>query len=189
MSTINNNEIYKSKLELQPRMCVVSYSSFVCISAYANVYFKSLLRECLRAALPSDFPSIAPPPVCVLAVLGTLAVCIPIQKKKNFFDKGWRFLLVIVSAATQLAHQIHQQRTQVVWSNMVVRKHLGRRHSCNLCHLRIRIMVCACSRHALEFQILFFGSFVKQNGYGVNISWGSESKILHGSLGADGMVF
>jgi len=69
-----NNEIYKSKIKLLLRMCVVFYSSFVCISAYVNVYFKSILRECLRARLPSGFPSTAPPPVCVSAVLGTLAV-------------------------------------------------------------------------------------------------------------------
>ena len=47
---------------------------FVCISAYANVYFKTILRECLRAGLPSGFPSTAPPPVCVSAILGMLAV-------------------------------------------------------------------------------------------------------------------
>jgi len=39
----------------------VFYSSFVCISAYANVYFKTILRECLRARLPSGFASTAPP--------------------------------------------------------------------------------------------------------------------------------
>jgi len=61
-------------------MCVVFYSSFVCISAYANVYFKTTLRECLRAGLPPGFPSTAPPPVRVSAVLGTLDVWIT---KKN----------------------------------------------------------------------------------------------------------
>ena len=64
-------------------MSVVFYSSFVCISAYANLYFKTILRECLRARLPSGFPSTAPPPVLVPAVLGTLAVWIPNQKKKK----------------------------------------------------------------------------------------------------------
>ena len=62
---------------------VLCASSFVCISAYANVYFKTILRECLRAGLPPDFPSTAPPPVCVSAVLGTLAVWIPNQKNKR----------------------------------------------------------------------------------------------------------
>jgi len=77
-----NNEIYKSKIKLLLRMCIVFYSSFVCISAYANVYFKTILRECLRAELPLGFPSTVPPPVRVSAVLGTLAVWIPTQKKK-----------------------------------------------------------------------------------------------------------
>ena len=62
-------------------MCVMFYSSFVCISAYANVYFKATLWECLRAGLPPGFPSTAPPPVRVSAVLGTLAVWIPNQNK------------------------------------------------------------------------------------------------------------
>ena len=64
-------------------MAVVFYSSFVCISAYANVYLKTILQECLRAGLPSGFPSTAPVPVLVPAVLGTLAVWIPNQKKKS----------------------------------------------------------------------------------------------------------
>jgi len=62
-------------------MCVVLCSSFICISAYANVYFKTILRECLRAGLPPGSPSTAAPPVRVSAVLGTLAVWIPKQKK------------------------------------------------------------------------------------------------------------
>ena len=62
-------------------MSVVFYSLFVCISAYANVYFKTTLREGLRAGLPPGFPSTAPPPVLVPAVLNTLAVWIPKQKK------------------------------------------------------------------------------------------------------------
>jgi len=62
----------------------VFYSSFVGISVYANVYFKTTLRECLRAGLPPGFPSTVPPPVRVSAVLAdTLAVWIPNQKKKT----------------------------------------------------------------------------------------------------------
>jgi len=68
-------------IELLLRMSVVFYSSFVCLSAYANVYFKTILQECLRAGLPSGFPSTALPHVLVPAVLGTLAVWIPNQKK------------------------------------------------------------------------------------------------------------
>jgi len=62
-------------------MCVVFYSSFDYVSAYANVYFQTTLRECIRAGLPPGFPSTAPPPVLVSTVLGTLAVWIPNQKK------------------------------------------------------------------------------------------------------------
>ena len=76
-----NNEITKSKTKLLLRRCVVFYSSFVCISAYANVYFKTILRECLRARIPPGFPSTTPPPVRVLAVLGTLGVWSPNQTK------------------------------------------------------------------------------------------------------------
>ena len=71
-------------------MSVVCYSLFVCISAYAKVYFKPILQECLRAGLPSGFPSTAPPPVLVLAVLGTLAVWIPNQKKSKRKGTGNR---------------------------------------------------------------------------------------------------
>jgi len=78
-----NNDIYTIKFNLVLRMCVLFYSSFVCISAYANVYFKSILQKCLPAGLLSGFPSTAPPPVCVSAAVGTLAVWIPNQKKKK----------------------------------------------------------------------------------------------------------
>jgi len=61
----------------------VSYSSFVYISACANVSLKKILRECLRAGLSSGFPSSAPAPVIVPAVLGTHTVWIPNQKKKT----------------------------------------------------------------------------------------------------------
>jgi len=61
----------------------VFYVSFVCISAYANVYFKTILRERLRAGLLSGLPSTAPPPVSVSTVLGTLAVWILNHKKRK----------------------------------------------------------------------------------------------------------
>ena len=83
-----DNEIQKSKIEVLLRMCVVFYSSFVCISVYANIYLKTILRECLRAGLPPGFPSTAPPPVCVSAVLGTLVVWIPNQKKNKKQNGG-----------------------------------------------------------------------------------------------------
>ena len=74
-------------------MCVVFYSSFVCISAYANVYFKTTIikpniKIILTAGVPSSqalpgFLITAPPSVCVSAVLGALAVWIQTQKKRK----------------------------------------------------------------------------------------------------------
>jgi len=70
-------------------MCVFFYSSFVCISASANVHFKTTKIKSnikiLIAGVPSSqalpgFLITAPPSVCVSAVLGALAVWI---KKKN----------------------------------------------------------------------------------------------------------
>ena len=49
----------------------------------SNLHFKTILRESLRAGPLSGFPSTAPPPVSVSAVLGTLAVRIPNQKKQK----------------------------------------------------------------------------------------------------------
>ena len=69
-----NNDMYTIKFKLLLRMFVLFHSSFVRMSACANVYFKSTLRECLRAGLPSGFPSTAPPPVYVSAAFGTLAL-------------------------------------------------------------------------------------------------------------------
>jgi len=74
-------------------MHVFFYSSFVCISAYANVYFKTTIIQPnikikLTAGVPSSqalsgFLITAPPSVCVSAVLGALAVWIQTQKKTN----------------------------------------------------------------------------------------------------------
>ena len=65
---------------------------FVCISAFAHVYFKTTIikqniKIILIAGLPSSqalpgFLITAPPSVVVPAVLGTQAVWIPNQKKK-----------------------------------------------------------------------------------------------------------
>jgi len=74
-------------------MCVFFYSSFVCISTYANVYFKTTIikpnkKIILTAGVPSSqalpgFLITAPPFVCVSVVLGALAVWIQRQKKKS----------------------------------------------------------------------------------------------------------
>ena len=63
-----NNEMYKSKIKLLLRMCFVLFLLCVYICA-----FRTILPEC-------TFPSTAPLPVCVSAVVGTLAVWIPNQK-------------------------------------------------------------------------------------------------------------
>jgi len=72
-------------------MCFWFYSSFVCISAYANVYFKTTsikqnIKIILIAGVPSSlalpgFLITAPPSVCVPDVIGALAVWIQQQKK------------------------------------------------------------------------------------------------------------
>jgi len=76
-------------------MCVLFYSSFVYISADANVYFKTTIMKpnitiILTAGVPSSqalpgFLITVPPSVCVSAVFGALAVWIQNQggKKKR----------------------------------------------------------------------------------------------------------
>jgi len=74
-------------------MCVLFYSSFVCISAYANVYCKTtIIKQNMKIILIAGVPSsqalsgyliTAPPSVCVPDVIGALAVWIQNQKKQN----------------------------------------------------------------------------------------------------------
>ena len=76
-------------------MCVCFYSSFVCVSAYANVYFKTTkikpnIKIILNAGVPSSqallgFLITAPPSVCVSesTVLGVPAVWIQNQEQKK----------------------------------------------------------------------------------------------------------
>jgi len=54
----------------------------------------------------------------------------------------------------------------------------ARRHSRNSCHMFVCIVVCACSRHALDFEILLFRSFVTRKGYCMATSRRSESILL-----------
>jgi len=58
----------------------------------------------------------------------------------------------------------------------------ARRHSCNSCQMFAYVVVCACSRHALDFKILLIRSFVSRKGYCVIISRRSESLLLRESL-------
>ena len=53
--------------------------------------------------------------------------------------------------------------------NREARKRLARRHSCNSCHMFVCIVICACSRHALDFKMLFLRSFMTRKDYCVNI--------------------
>ena len=46
MIMLNINNICKSKLDLPWRICVLFYSLFVCVSAYANVFFTTIC-ECI----------------------------------------------------------------------------------------------------------------------------------------------
>jgi len=65
--------------------------------------------------------------------------------------------------ATQLQRQ--KEWKQGKCSNREAQKHPARRHSRSSCHMCGGIVVCACSRHALDFKILFFRSFVTRKGY------------------------
>jgi len=74
-------------------MCVLFYSLFACISAYANVIFKiTIIKQNIQiipiAGVPMSqaFPGYlitAPPSVCVPDVIGALAVWIQNQKKRK----------------------------------------------------------------------------------------------------------
>jgi len=77
-------------------MCVLFYSSFVCIFAYANVYIKTkIIKQSMQTILIAEAPSsqalpgfliTAAPSVCVPDVIGVLAVWI---QKQNNQKKKW----------------------------------------------------------------------------------------------------
>ena len=80
-------------------MCVLFYSSFVCVSAYANVYFKTTIRKqiiriILIAGVPSSqalpgFLITAPPSVCVPDVIGVLAVWIQKRLSEEYLSHNF----------------------------------------------------------------------------------------------------
>ena len=80
-------------------MCFLFYSLFVCISAYANVYFKTTIikqntKIILIAGVPSSqailgFLITAPPPVLVSAVLSALVVDSKPKKQKKGHGQNW----------------------------------------------------------------------------------------------------
>ena len=90
--TIN---LFHFKINLSLFMCALFYSSFVCISAYANVYFKTtIIKQNIKTVLIVGVPSsqallgfyiTAPPSVCVPDVIGVLAVWI--QQKKGLTNQ------------------------------------------------------------------------------------------------------
>jgi len=92
-------DLLQIKTNLLLFMCVLYYLSFVCISAYANVYFKTtIIKQNIKiifiAGVPSSqalpgFLITAPPSVCVPDVIGVLAVWIQKikNKKKSEFDR------------------------------------------------------------------------------------------------------
>jgi len=79
-------------------MCVLFYSSFVCISAYANVYFKTtIIKQNIKiipiVGVPSSqaFPGFlitAPPYVCAPDVIGVLVVWIQQQTNNKKSCEG-----------------------------------------------------------------------------------------------------
>jgi len=90
-------------------MCALFYSSFVCVSAYANVYFKTTIIKqnitiILIAGVPSSqallgFLITAPPSMCVPAVLRALAVWI---QKPIFFFKPLHVLCIMARCGSPL---------------------------------------------------------------------------------------
>jgi len=108
------------------------------------------------------------------------------------------FLFFFGFESTQLARRVQPKRTHIfffflVWyprasipstadtqtgADAVLGKPEGspaRRHSRSSCHMSVYIVVCACSRHELDFKVLLFRSFVPRKGYCVTISRRSES--------------
>jgi len=75
-------------------MCVLLYSSFVCVSAFANVYFKTkIIKQNIQTILIAGVSSsqalpgfliTAPPSVYVPAVIGVLAVWDSKTKQQKF---------------------------------------------------------------------------------------------------------
>jgi len=82
----------------------------------------------------------------------------------NVFLSLRAFFCCLCFVDIRLTHQLQQEWLQVVCSNKEARKHLARRHSRNICLMFVCIVVCACSRHALDVKILFFISFVITKG-------------------------
>jgi len=99
------------KINLLLFLCVLFFLSFVCTSAYANVYFNTtIIKQNIKIILNAGVPSsqalpgyliTAPPSVCVPAVIGVLAVWIQKQNKKQ----QNRATIEVSSSDEELIHQ------------------------------------------------------------------------------------
>ena len=95
MKSLNQTlNILQSKINLLLCICVLFYSSFVHISAYANVYLKTTIIKqnmtiIIIAGVPSSqgLPYYCTPPLCVPAVLGALAVWRYNETKKKLLKR------------------------------------------------------------------------------------------------------
>jgi len=111
----NNHAYHNQCLQIQTSstwcICVLFYSKFVCMSAYANVYLCKCIRQinihrsevhCGRAFEPggSVLPYYCSPPVCIPAVLGAPAVWRFSKKKKT-----WSWWCVERSPGLQNVHE------------------------------------------------------------------------------------
>ena len=81
----SNIKMSKPKINLLSWMCVLFYSSFVCVSAYVSVYFQKIFNQnsCVRGPLQechliwsgaSRLPYYCAPQICVSDVIESLAV-------------------------------------------------------------------------------------------------------------------
>ena len=87
------SNLFQFKINLSLSMCILFYSLFVCISVYANVYFKTtIIKQNIKMVLIVGVPSSqalpgflipAPPSVCVPDAIGALVVWIQNQKEKE----------------------------------------------------------------------------------------------------------
>jgi len=94
------SNLFQFKLNLSVFICVLFYSLFVCISAYAHVYSKTtIIKQNTKIILTAGVPSsqalsgyllTAPPSVCVPDAIDALAVWIqnPVEKKSVTVEGG-----------------------------------------------------------------------------------------------------
>jgi len=93
-------------------MCVLFFESYVSVSAYANVYFKTtIIKQNTKMILIAGVPSsqvllgyliTAPPSVCVPAVIGVLTVWIP--KYICIYIFGFQNIYVYIFISPSLCH-------------------------------------------------------------------------------------